>query len=442
MGDISVIAPRGSESMLTAAWFESIDDAMLLCDRSLVVFAANRAASRLLQTPAAELIHRKANEVLAPAVLAGPLPAQPPPARLEWRCEFQAPKGERRTLEISAVAVQDRLTGVEGWALSLHHLGIVGAAPEFIGQSAAAQELLEFVSRIAASRATSILLVGESGTGKELIAKRLHALSRRAAASLVPINCAALPEHLLESELFGYEKGAFTGARDAKEGLLEGADGGTVFLDEIGEMPLPLQAKLLRVLEDHTFRRVGGSRNISVDVRVIGATNADLEIAIEERRFRRDLYYRLNGVQIRVPSLRERPEDLPELVNFFLDHFNRVHNRDIQGVHPGAKRLIEGHSWPGNVRELRNVIERAVLVEPSPLLTSSSLALSNGSSGPPRTAALENVESEARFSLLSGERELIAAALAETAGNQTRAARLLGIGRFSLRYKLKKLGML
>jgi DNA-binding NtrC family response regulator len=150
----------------------------------------------------------------------------------------------------------------------------------------------------------------------------------------------------------------------------------------------------------------------------------------------------LNGVQIRVPSLRERPEDLPELVNFFLDHFNRVHNRDIQGVHPGAKRLIEGHSWPGNVRELRNVIERAVLVEPSPLLTSSSLALSSGSSGPPRTAALENVESEARFSLLSGERELIAAALAETAGNQTRAARLLGIGRFSLRYKLKKLGML
>jgi two-component system, NtrC family, response regulator AtoC len=301
---------------------------------------------------------------------------------------------------------------------------------------------LEFVSRIAASRATSILLVGESGTGKELIAKRLHALSRRAAASLVPINCAALPEALLESELFGYERGAFTGAHDSKEGLLQVADGGTVFLDEIGEMPLPLQAKLLRVLEDHTFRRIGGSRSISVDVRVIGATNTDLEKAIEERRFRSDLYYRLNGVQIRVPALRERPEDLPALISFFLDHFNHLHDRDIRGIHPGAKRLIEGHSWPGNVRELRNVIERAVLVEPSPLLTAASLALPNGPNASARAAMLERTDTTARFSLVSGERELIAAALAETGGNQTRAAALLGIGRFSLRYKMKKIGLL
>lgn len=442
MRDTAIAVPRGSESLLTAAWFESMDDAMLLCDRSLVVFAANRAAAQMLQVPAAELLYRKADEVLAPATYAGVIPIQPPPARLEWRCEFQASKGERRTLEISGIALQDRLTGAEGWALSLHHLGVVGAPPEFIGQSSVAQELLEFVSRIAASRATSILLVGESGTGKELIAKRLHALSRRAGASLVPINCAALPEHLLESELFGYEKGAFTGARETKVGLLEVADGGTVFLDEIGEMPLALQAKLLRVLEDHTFRRVGGSRNISVDVRVIGATNTDLEKAIEERRFRSDLYYRLNGVQIRVPALRERFEDLPELVNYFLDHFNGIHARNIQGVHPAAKRLLEGHSWPGNVRELRNVIERAVLVEPSSLLTSASLALPSGANGTPRPAPAEKPESMPRFSLLSGERELIAAALAETGGNQTRSATLLGIGRFSLRYKMKKLGML
>ena len=441
MGDIAVDALRGSDVLLTTAWFESIDDPMLLCDRSLVVFAANRAATRLLHMTAGELLHRKADEVLAPIAIKGPLPIQPPPARLEWRCEFQVPKGDCCTLEISGVALQDRLNGVDGWALSLHDLGAIAAPPEFIGRSAVAQELLEFVSRIAASRASSILLVGESGTGKELIAKRLHALSHRAGASLVPINCAALPENLLESELFGYERGAFTGARDLKEGLLEVADGGTVFLDEIGELPLALQAKLLRVLEDHTFRRIGGSRNISVDVRVIGATNADLEKAIAERRFRSDLYYRLNGVQIRVPALRERPEDLPDLLAFFLDHFNRVHGREIQGIHPSAKRLIEGHGWPGNVRELRNVIERAILVEPSSLITSASLALPNAPNGSGRAPVAEKTN-PARFSLLTGERELIAAALAETTGNQTRAAALLGIGRFSLRYKMKKLGML
>ena len=437
MGEISSYAPHASESVLTTAWFESMEDPMLLCDGSLMVLAANRAAAHLLQIPASELIRRKADEVLAPATLPGPAPSQPPPARLEWRCEFQAPRGERRTVEVSGTALRDHLTGAEGWVLSLHHLGGVEPPPDFIGCSAVAQELLEFVSRIAASRATSILLVGESGTGKELIAKRLHALSRRAAAQMVPINCAALPENLLESELFGHERGAFTGARDAKEGLLEVADGGTVFLDEIGEMPPALQAKLLRVLEDHTFRRVGGSRNISVDVRVIGATNADLEKAIEERRFRPDLYYRLNGVQIRVPALRERPEDLAELAVYFLEHFNRVHRRQIRGIHPGAQRLLEQHHWPGNVRELRNVMERAVLVEPLEWITTASLALPNA-----RTAPIPAANPNARFSLVSGERELIAAALAEAAGNQTRAATLLGIGRFSLRYKMKKLGML
>src|SRR5581483_6028309 len=442
MGEISSYEPRASETLLTTAWFESMDDPMLLCDGSLVVLAANRAAARLLQVPASDLIRRKADEVLAPAAAAGPAPNEPPPARLEWKCEFQAAKGERRLLEVSGTALRDHGSGAEGWVLSLHHLGGIEPPPDFIGRSAVAQELLEFVSRIAASRATSILLVGESGTGKELIAKRLHALSRRAGAQMVPINCAALPENLLESELFGYERGAFTGARDTKEGLLEVADGGTVFLDEIGEMPLPLQAKLLRVLEDHTFRRVGGSRNISVDVRVIGATNADLDKAIQERRFRSDLYYRLNGVQIRVPALRERPEDLPELAAYFLDHFNRVHHRQIQGLHPGAQRLLERHSWPGNVRELRNVIERAVLVEPSTLITVASLALPNGLNGAARVPASEKPDTTARFSLMSGERELIAAALAETAGNQTRAAILLGIGRFSVRYKRKKLGML
>ncbi len=442
MGELSSGTLRGSESILATAWFDSLEDPMLLCDASLVVLAANRAAARLLQIPPAELIHRKAHEVLVPPAPLALASIQPHIARLEWKAEFQPPAAERCTVEVSGSAVRDPITGAEGWALSLHPIAALERPPDFIGSSAPAQELLEFVSRIAGSHATSILLVGESGTGKELIAKRLHALSRRAGAELVPINCAALPENLLESELFGYERGAFTGARDAKEGLLELADGGTVFLDEIGEMPLPLQAKLLRVLEDHTFRRVGGSRNISVNVRVIGATNSDLEKAIQERRFRADLYYRLNGVQIRVPALRERLEDLPELVSYFLDHFNRVHDRRIRGIHPSAKALLERHTWPGNVRELRNVIERAVLVEPSPWITTTSLAVPNGPGAGARNPAPAASAPNARFSLLSGERELIAAALAETGGNQSQAAMLLGIGRFSLRYKMKKLGML
>ncbi|MBZ5579285.1 MAG: sigma 54-interacting transcriptional regulator [Acidobacteriia bacterium] len=439
MGDISTYAPPSSESLLASAWFESIQDPMLLCDPSLVVLAVNQAAADLLQTSAEALIHRKADHVLAPAVPIAPTLQLPPDARLEWQCDFQAPLGDRRLLDISGVALYDRLAGVAGWALSLHRLGGAEPPPEFLGRSAAVQELLEFVSRIAASRAQAILLVGESGTGKELIAKRLHALSQRAAAPLVPINCAALPENLLESELFGYEKGAFTGARDSKQGLLEVADGGTVFLDEIGELPVALQAKLLRVLEDHTFRRVGGSRSISVDLRVIGATNSDLEAAIHERRFRSDLFYRLNGVQIRIPALRERPEDLPELSAHFLARFTRVHNRPIRGIHPGAQSMLARHSWPGNVRELRNIMERAVLVEPSALITTGSLAFSDGSGKRPAAAM---ADPHAAFSLRTGERDLIAAALSETAGNQTRAASLLGIGRFSLRYKMKKLGML
>jgi two-component system response regulator AtoC len=443
MGEISSYAPPRPESVLTAAWFESVRDPMLLCDRSLMVVAANRAAADLLEISAGDLVHRKADEVLAPALPVAVAPQPPPPAGLEWKCEFQSSRGHTRTLEISGVRLKDRFTGAEGWVLSLQRVGGMEAPPDFIGSSAVIQELLEFVSRIAASRATSILLVGESGTGKELIAKRLHALSRRAGAPLIPINCAALPESLLESELFGYEKGAFTGARESKEGLLEAADGGTVFLDEIGELSLPLQAKLLRVLEDHTFRRVGGSRNISVNLRVIGATNADLEKAIEERRFRSDLYYRLNGVQIRVPTLRERPEDIPELSRYFLAHFNRVHERRIHGIHPGAARLLERHTWPGNVRELRNIMERAVLVEPSTLITAASLAVPNGNNGAGKQPLPSGTAKSAeRYSLLSGERELIAAALAETRGNQSQAASLLGIGRFSLRYKMKKMGLL
>jgi two-component system response regulator AtoC len=431
-----------SEGSLTAAWFDSAEHAALLCDGALVIVAANRTACNLLRVSAGDILHRNLNRLLGASVgAAGGASIMPPPARLPWRCEVQA-KDDRRLFDLSGVPLRDPASGVEGWALLLGPARqSTAAVPDFVGRSAAIQELLRLVARLAASRARSFLLVGESGTGKELIARRLHGLSPRAGAPLVPINCAALPEELLESELFGYEKGAFTGARETKEGLLSAADHGTVLLDEICELPLALQAKLLRVLEDHTFRRVGGVRDLFVDIRIVAATNADLEKAIAEGRFRSDLYYRLNGVQIRIPPLRERIEDLGDLTAFFIDHFNRVHQRDIRGVHPITKILFEKHSWPGNVRELRNVIERAVLVETSSLISPSSLDLRNGAGRGCRSAAASG-KAGPRFCLHSGERDLIGAALAEAGGNQSRAAALLGVGRFGLRYKMKKLGML
>ena len=435
------IDSRGDPFALTAAWFEGLAEPVLLCDHLLYIVAVNQTAAELLGIPAGDLMGKKADGVLLHSQSGDFAPPAPNPGSLEWRCEIGSAGDKRRLLVVSGALLHDGGSSVRGWALSLKEIGPIEEPPHFVARSAVAQELLEFVSRIAASRATSILLSGESGTGKELIAKRLHCLSGRAGAPFIPINCAALPETLLESELFGYEKGAFTGAGETRKGLLETADGGTLFLDEIGELSLPLQAKLLRVLEDQTFRRVGGTRNISVDLRVIGATNVDLERAMEVRRFRSDLYYRLNVVQIHLPALRERPEDIQEMAIHFLGHFNHVHHRRIRGLHPGALRLLELHSWPGNVRELRNVMERAVLVETAPLITPESLAIPQRGF-PAKAAAGEQRSAAAHLSLRSSEQELIAAALAETAGNQTRAANLLGIGRFSLRYKMKKLGML
>jgi two-component system response regulator AtoC len=291
------------------------------------------------------------------------------------------------------------------------------------------------VAKVAAGRAPAVLLEGESGTGKELIARRLHALSPRANRKFVAINCAAIPEALLESELFGYEKGAFTDAHQQRKGLVEQASGGTLFLDEVGELPARLQAKLLRVLEGHAFRRVGGTRDIEAELAVVGATNANLEHAVREKRFRSDLYYRLNVVPLRLPALRDRPEDVPELVEFFLNWFTRLHQKPIQGIQPGALRLLESYHWPGNVRQLRNIMERAVLVESSRLITAGSLSIANvgaGERGP---------EPGSLLPLPAKEREWIRAALDRTLWNQTHAAALLGIGRFALRHKMKKLGL-
>jgi transcriptional regulator with PAS, ATPase and Fis domain len=300
------------------------------------------------------------------------------------------------------------------------------------------RELLNFVRRVAISEATTVLLEGENGAGKDLIAKTLHYQSLRQAEPFIAINCAAIPETLLESELFGYEKGAFTDARAQKRGIFELADKGTLFLDEIGEIPLMLQAKLLRVLEEQSFRRLGGLKDIHLDLRVIAATNKNLREAVREGAFRQDLYYRLNVIHIDIPPLRERPEDIPPLANFFLAHYNRKFKRRMEGIAPDALRLMVAYDWPGNVRELRNALERAMILEDSSYITAASLPVTINHNLAAAAPAISAVFPDDGISLEENERRLLAQALEKTGGNQTQAARLLRITRDTLRYKMKK----
>jgi len=304
------------------------------------------------------------------------------------------------------------------------------------------REVLNFVRRVAASEATTILLEGENGTGKDLVAKTLHYQSLRQAEPFIAINCAAIPETLLESELFGYEKGAFTDARSQKRGIFELADKGTLFLDEIGEIPLMLQAKLLRVLEDQTFRRLGGLKDIKLDLRVVAATNKNLREAVKEGAFRQDLYFRLNVIQILIPPLRERIDDILPMTKFFIDHYNRKFKRQIEGVTDAAAKLLVVHDWPGNVRELRNAIERAMILEESGLITPASLpiAISRPDGTPGVVPAVVEIPTDG-LSLEDNERSLLVRALEKTDGNQTQAARLLRITRDTLRYKMKKFSL-
>jgi transcriptional regulator with PAS, ATPase and Fis domain len=321
------------------------------------------------------------------------------------------------------------------------------AAPqkrEVIAESPCMREMMNFVRRVSASEATTILLEGENGTGKDLIAKTLHYQSVRQAEPFIAINCAAIPETLLESELFGYEKGAFTDARSQKRGIFELADKGTLFLDEIGEIPLMLQAKLLRVLEDQTFRRLGGLKDIHLDLRVIAATNKNLREAVKEGAFRQDLYFRLNVIQILIPPLRDRTEDIVPMTKFFIEHYNRKFKRNIESVTDGAAKLLMAHDWPGNVRELRNAIERAMILEEGPSITAASLPISIArpdGGGPMGGASLDMATPTDGLSLEDNERSLLVRALEKTEGNQTQAARLLRITRDTLRYKMKKFNL-
>src|SRR5271169_269784 len=322
-------------------------------------------------------------------------------------------------------------------------------------------ELMGFVRKVAASEASTILIQGESGTGKDLIAKAIHYQSSRQEKAFVAVNCSAIPENLMEAELFGHEKGAFTDAKAMKKGLFEIADHGTLFLDEIGELSPFLQAKLLRVLEDQVIRRVGGVKDMQADVRVIAASNRDLERAVQESTFRQDLFYRLAIISIYIPPLRERKEDILPLVEFFIEHYNRKFRKAIRGIGDDTRKLLLNHDWPGNVRELKNAIERAMILEDEPVLRPDYMPFSvaqqhahvtafehmSPSAGP--STALSNGRSLPRLSIPDGgtsleevERALVEMALRQANGNQTHAAKLLDISRDALRYKMKKFGLM
>ncbi|MBL8619075.1 MAG: sigma-54-dependent Fis family transcriptional regulator [Deltaproteobacteria bacterium] len=352
---------------------------------------------------------------------------------------------------LRGIAEQDRLLE-ENAALRARVVEPEGAELGFVGRSAAARAVMETVSRVARYPST-VLITGESGTGKELVAQALHARSDRREGPFVPVNCAALPEGLLESELFGHERGAFTGAVRARGGLFELADKGTLLLDEIGDMPLALQSRLLRVLEDGRVRRVGGDRDREVDVRVVAATATPLEQAVEAGRFRRDLFYRLNVVRIQTPALRERPDDLPLLAHTLLHRAARRLGRPAPPLSAAALDRLCAERWPGNVRQLENVLEQAVLLATGPQIEPNDLPLRpvtrpepNGAAAPsggvlrllPDDGAAD-LSIKGHSALL--ERHLIHLALQRTQGNRTQAARLLELSTKALAYKIRDYGL-
>ncbi len=431
------------------AVFDQLSDGVILYDRDLIVTGVNRAAEHMLGMSAEDMIGRDCKEVFRCGVcdpgcgmLVGLNRAPTVPS---CRVRLHTASGQERIVTMRTAHIRSETGEIEGVAATLQAVTDAVAPPEreMLAEAPAMRELLHFVRRIAATEASTILIEGESGTGKDLIAKVLHYQSMRQAEPFIAINCAAIPETLLESELFGYEKGAFTDARAQKRGILELADRGTVFLDEIGELPMLLQVKLLRVLEEQSFRRLGGLRDIQVNLRVIAATNRNLREAVKEGAFRQDLYYRLNVIQIMIPPLRERREDILPLVEHFILHYNRKFKRNVDGVSPEVARLMMNHDWPGNVRELRNAVERAMILEETSLLQPSSLPIGVGageSAGHTERGPAADMSTEG-LSLEEAEKAMLVRALEKTGGNQTQAARLLSITRDTLRYKMKKFSL-
>ena len=311
-----------------------------------------------------------------------------------------------------------------------------------VGESAGMKKIFGLVERLKDLHAPAVLIEGETGTGKDLFARAIHESGCQSEGLYVEIDCAALPESLIESELFGHERGAFTDARSAKPGLFELAKGGTLFLDEIGEMSMKVQSKLLRTLESRCFRRVGGTTDLSTDARIVAATNRNLQEEVEKKNFRQDLYFRLDVIKINVPPLRERRSDIPTLIDHFIATFNREYHRSVEGLSEEALNQLCCYAWPGNVRELRNVIERAIILEAEYTIESKHL---------PSEIQVGSVDLNQRSGILLGEgglslegveRSLLNQAMERTGGNQVKAAKLLCISRYALRYRLEKHGLL
>lgn len=425
--------------------FDRFADSLFIYDRDLRIVGANQAARQLFETVTDELIGKRCQEWFKCArcesncaILQSLRDA---PYQSRGTVNLHLSNGSERMVVIETAQLHDDAGAMQGVLATVKDI-TAGTAPpdlEIVAESQPMREILSFVRRVAASDAASVLIEGENGTGKDLIAKTLHYQSLRRSAPFLAINCAAIPETLLESELFGYEKGAFTDARTQKMGLFELANNGTLFLDEIGELPFSLQAKLLRVLEEQCFRRLGGLRDIHVNIRIIAATNKNLRVAVREGAFRQDLYYRLNVIQLVVPPLRERAQDILPLACFFIGHYNNKFKRDIQGLTSEAETLLLTCPWPGNVRELRNAVEHAMILEDSAHIQPANLPLSVGSTSSREEIADAPIPfSDQGLSLTEQERRLIVQALAKTRGNQTRASQLLSITRDALRYKMKK----
>ncbi len=346
---------------------------------------------------------------------------------------------DQLTLLIERITEHRRL--IRENRLLKEHLQAKGVSSDALRyQSRQMAELINLAGRVAASEAT-VLIQGETGTGKELLARLIHNLSPRADRPMVPINCAAIPETLIESELFGHEKGAFTGASQRRIGLCGQADGGTLFLDEIGELSPAVQVKLLRFLQERQFQRVGGDRMVKADVRIICATHRDLEAKIREGSFREDFYYRINVVSLKVPPLRERREDIPVLMDYFLQRFARANGKTVEGITREARDLLIRYDYPGNVRELENIMERAVVISRGPLITVAELPFAGGSKGSHDGAeGMSKPKASLQQAVAELERQMIQEALMASESNQSRAAERLGLSERMLRYKLKKYG--
>jgi PAS domain S-box-containing protein len=441
--------PEWQRADVLAAVFDKLSDAIVLYDKNLVITGVNQAAERLFEMSSDDMVGRSCREVFrcgqcenGCGMLIGMTQSSVPNCTVR----LHTASGQERLAIIRTTQIINGAGAAEGTVATVTDITeeMAPQKREVIAESPQMRDLMNFVRRVASSEAGTILIEGENGVGKDLIAKTLHYQSMRQAEPFIAINCAAIPETLLESELFGYEKGAFTDARSQKRGLFELADKGTLFLDEIGEIPLVLQAKLLRALEDQTFRRLGGLQDINVDIRLIAATNKNLREAVKERAFRQDLYFRLNVIQITIPPLRERTEDIVPMTMFFINHYNRKFKRSIQGLSGQSEQILVNYDWPGNVRELRNAIERAMILEDSSYLTPSSLPISivHGEDHYPTAMpiASDPIPNEG-ISLEENERMLVVRALEKTNGNQTQAARLLRITRDTLRYKMKKFNL-